>query len=228
MPVAGARARIHDEVRREVAAAAREELAEVGPAALSVRSVARRCGLAPSALYRYFDSRDHLLTALIIEAYDGLAAAARRADRRAGPEVWARWAAVGGALRRAAARRPHEWALVFGSPVPGYAGTDATTAAAFGLHGVGIGILVDAHRAGRLAPAAPASHELAAAVAPLVEVTGGLPAAEAAAGITAWASLLGLISLERFGHFTGAVADGEVWWAHNLRLAAAACGLAPP
>ena len=66
-------------VVEEIKAAARAQLAERGAAALSVRHVARELGMSSSGMYRYFASRDELLTALIIDAYDH----ARR-GRRAG------------------------------------------------------------------------------------------------------------------------------------------------
>ncbi len=48
----------------EILAVARRHLAEEGAAALSLRSVARDLEMAPSALYRYFDGRNALLSAL--------------------------------------------------------------------------------------------------------------------------------------------------------------------
>ena len=65
---------------------ARRHLADAGPAALSLRAIAREVGMVSSAVYRYFPSRDDLLTALIVEAYDELGAAVeagrgRGADR---------------------------------------------------------------------------------------------------------------------------------------------------
>ena len=74
-PATGARARVRAEMTREILDAARRQLAEQGSAALSLRAVAREVGMVSSAVYRYFPSRDSLLTALIVEAYDGLGAA---------------------------------------------------------------------------------------------------------------------------------------------------------
>ena len=53
--------------------------AERGAAGLSLRAVARDLGMASSAIYRYFPSRDALLTALIIESYDALGDACEQA-----------------------------------------------------------------------------------------------------------------------------------------------------
>jgi AcrR family transcriptional regulator len=222
-----ARARVRAELTREIADAARSELAEVGAAGLSLRAVARRLELAPSALYRYYDSRDHLLTALIVDAYDALAAVARRADRDAGADPWERWVAIGRAVRRWAARRPQEWALVFGSPVPGYRGDDTTTGAALGLHRVAITVLVDAYAAGRLAaPDVPRSG--AEAVAPMAIVTGEMPGPLMAAGLAAWVQVLGHVSLERFGHFVGVFDDADAYFDTALALGAGLVGLRPP
>ena len=63
----------------EILAVAGAHVARDGAAALSLRSIARDLGMAPSALYRYFDGRDALLTALILTAYEQLAAVAELA-----------------------------------------------------------------------------------------------------------------------------------------------------
>src|SRR5204863_7108285 len=114
-----ARERIRAELTAEIANAARRQLAEVGAAALSLRAVARELGMASSALYRYFPSRDDLLTRLIIDGYDDLGAAAEPADDPTAPPG-ERWRAVCRAVRTWALAHPHEYALLYGSPVPGY------------------------------------------------------------------------------------------------------------
>src|SRR5918995_4706144 len=99
-PIRTARARAHAEVRGEIIATARAHLAVAGASGLSLRAVARELGLVSSAVYRYVASRDELLTALIIDAYDAVGAAAEAAadaSRRRAPA--ARWVAVAGAIR---------------------------------------------------------------------------------------------------------------------------------
>ena len=71
-----ARERARAEITAEILDAARGYLATDGAPALSLRAIARDLGMASSALYRYFRSRDELLTRLIIDAYDSLGAAA--------------------------------------------------------------------------------------------------------------------------------------------------------
>src|SRR3954466_2411468 len=92
--------------------AARRQLAEVGAAALSLRAVARELGMASSALYRYFPSRDDLLTRLIVDGYDALGAAAESADDPAATPR-ERWLAVCRAVRAWARAHPHEYALLY-------------------------------------------------------------------------------------------------------------------
>src|SRR3954467_4058552 len=114
-----ARERVRAELTADIADAARRQLAEVGAAALSLRAVARELGMASSAVYRYFPSRDDLLTRLIIDGYDDLGSAAEDADDpAAAPHD--RWMAVCRAVRHWAVAHPYEYALLYGSPVPGY------------------------------------------------------------------------------------------------------------
>src|SRR4051812_23797463 len=78
MSAAGVRARVRAQMTDEIKTVARRHLATEG-ANLSLRAVARDLGMASSAVYRYFASRDELLTALIIDAYDAVGVAAEQA-----------------------------------------------------------------------------------------------------------------------------------------------------
>ena len=83
--------------------------------------------MASSAIYRYFASREDLLTALIIEAYDDLGARteavlAASADRPPAD----RWVEAAMAIRTWAIEHPHDYALLYGTPIPGYAAPEDT------------------------------------------------------------------------------------------------------
>ena len=126
---------VRDRNRRELTRAivdeARRQLATQGAAGLSLRSVSRELGMSSSAVYRYVASRDELLSLLIVEAYNALATAVERAvTNAAAGDPPARFRAFAVALRRWALSHPYEYALVYGSPVPGYVGNDETTRAA--------------------------------------------------------------------------------------------------
>ncbi|GIG25874.1 TetR/AcrR family transcriptional regulator [Cellulomonas denverensis] len=123
----GVRARARRELVQRITDTARRQLAEVGAAGLSVRAVTRELGMAPSAVYRYFPSRDALLTTLIVEAFQGVADAALGAERAvARDDLAGRWTAVYRAVRDWGLARPHEYALIYGSPVPGYVAPEET------------------------------------------------------------------------------------------------------
>src|ERR1700709_1172234 len=116
-----ARARVRAELTRDIKEAARRQLGGWGAAALSLRAVARELNMASSAVYRYFPSRDELLTALIIDAYDSAGTATEVAEAAADRlDYPARGPRATAGMRAWAVAHPQEYALIFGSPVPGY------------------------------------------------------------------------------------------------------------
>lgn len=130
-----------------VKATARAVLARQGAANLSLREVAREMHQSSSALYRYFANRDDLLTALIVDAYNDLGAAAERADARvARSDLIGRWRAACRSVRRWARAHPNEYALIYGSPVPGYRAPEATVVAAGRVTSVLGAIVADRYR----------------------------------------------------------------------------------
>jgi AcrR family transcriptional regulator len=223
----GARARARLEVTAAIKDEARRQLAAEGAAKLSLRAVARELGMVSSALYRYFPSRDDLLTALIIDAYDSLGECAEGAHGKAadaGPV--GRWTAVAQAVRDWALRHPHEYALIYGSPVPGYTAPDTTVPPASRVGLLFIGILRDAHQdSGLTEPALsaelrPEAERMAADLAP------DLPPATVAALIAAWAQLFGLVGFELFGQFHRVVEDRETFFRYAVGRLAQDVGLA--
>jgi len=124
-----ARERARAELTREIKEEARRQLATDGANGLSLRAVSRELGMVSSALYRYYPSRDDLLTALIIDAYNALGEAAEQAIAGTGTGR-IRWVAACHAIRTWAVAHPHEYALIYGSPVPGYRAPEATIAPA--------------------------------------------------------------------------------------------------
>ncbi|TFV76827.1 TetR/AcrR family transcriptional regulator [Blastococcus sp. CT_GayMR19] len=206
-----ARERVRSELTAEITAAARRQLADVGAAGLSLRAVAREVGMVSSAVYRYFPSRDDLLTRLIIDGYDDLGAAAEAADDPAEAPA-GRWSAVCRAVRAWALEHPHEYALLYGSPVPGYRAPQDTVPAASRVGGVLGRILGDAARGGAL-PEAAGTRDPSLISDAAVEVLGGdhpsLDETVRVRALLAWSSLYGTISFELFGHFVGSVEDGD-------------------
>lgn len=217
-----ARDRVREELTGEIIGIARRQLAVEGTAGLSLRAVARAMGMASSAIYRYFPSRDRLLTALITEGYTALGQAIADADGgRPRPDHLGRFGAVCHAARRWALTHPHEYALLYGSPVPGYQAPAATVGPA--SRGVVIygAIIADAFEVGALAPENPDPQSPAAVRADierLRETTmSTVPPEIVGRALTAWIDLFGTVSFEVFGHFNNVITDRDEFFAHTVR-----------
>jgi AcrR family transcriptional regulator len=190
-----------------IKAEARLLLARDGASSLSLRAVARSMGLASSALYRYFESRDALLTSLIVDAYDDLGEACERSVQASAAWVpRARFAALCGAIRNWALAQPHAYGLLFGTPIPGYAAPATTIDAATRVPLAFAAILHDAPLESANDDAVPAGTLVDAA---LVAILPGQSRATHARALCTWSSVFGLVSFELFGHFVGSVADPE-------------------
>ncbi|UYM05561.1 TetR/AcrR family transcriptional regulator [Solicola gregarius] len=225
-----ARAIAREQLTRAILDSARQQLAKVGPGQLSLRAVARELGMASSAVYRYFASRDELLTALIIEAYDELGTATERADagvtRRSSYAL--RWEEACHAIRAWAVAHPHDYALLYGSPVPGYAAPTDTITPAFRVTRVITGIMIDASAAGvrPAAPQVPVSRRAHSTIAGLRELAeGALDDAAALAILRAWSVVIGTLTLELFGHIVGAVDDYDAYFEHVVKQLGVDLGL---
>lgn len=232
MVIEGARARARAAVTAELTAEARRQLAEVGPAALSLRSVARAAGMVSSGVYRYFASRDDLLTALIVESYDELGAQAERAaNRHAGKPPLDRWVATCRAVRSWGVAHPHEWALVYGSPVPGYQAPPDTIVPAQRVTRALVGVVADAARDGGLrAPAADLDAVPARLATELEQIATAVEAValttdELVRLLTAWSQVFGMISLELFGQTAGAITAHEALFEATARTSGRLVGL---
>jgi AcrR family transcriptional regulator len=209
---------------QEIKHEARRQLAQVGANGLSLRAVARELGMVSSALYRYFPSRDHLLTALILDAYNAIGEAAEAADDPA-KEPTQRWHDVWQAARGWARAHSHEYALIYGSPIPGYqAPQDTVTPAAR----VAL-TLVRVSEATTLQPAftgpaiPPQLHDQATQLA--TSIGSGLTAADLGRLIVAWTQLFGAISFELFGQYVGSADPADALFSYTTLQMAEFVGL---
>ena len=225
-----ARDRARAELTAEIKDEARRQLVVSGADGLSLRAVARALGMVSSAIYRYYPSKDELLTALIVDAYRSLGAAATAADRRLpGRDLRGRWQAVCHSVRDWARANRHEYALIYGSPVPGYRAPEATIAEAQKVPLVMVNVLRVAWAEGTLRPArdsAVLSDGLAEQCRVLAEtVAAELPPEVLARAIVAWTQLFGMVSFELFGQYNGVLAQPAVFFDHELGRLGALLGL---
>lgn len=235
------RERARAEFTADLLAAARARVRGEGAAQLSLRAVARDLGVASSAVYRYVDSRDALLTLLIIEAFDAAGVACEEAAARArrdGADPAQTWLRVARAFRAWALADRHAFELIYGTPVPGYLAPQDTVSHATRVWGVLGAVVAAAMADGSLRPAGPrvASAELveprvldfAAGIGADADAPPGPDAREsAAAGVLGssvlFAALLGAVSMELYGHLHAVVTDtGRVF---DVAMATAAAGV---
>jgi AcrR family transcriptional regulator len=243
-PAEGVRALAREQMRAAILDTARSHLAEHGAVGLSLRAVARDVGMVSSALYRYFDSRDALLTALIVDAYNSLGDAVEAADADVPrDDLTGRFNAFAVTTRRWAMDDPHQYALVYGSPVPGYAAPPDTIGPATRVTGVLGRLLVDiaaSHPHGGTGPAAsggtgaaaPTTEPdaaLAAAMAPVSSFLGdNVPTDLLIRGVMAWTYVFGAVSFELFGQHHNVIADDlrDEFFAEEIRRIAELIGIA--
>lgn len=225
-PIRTARARAHADVRAAIVEAARARLVADGPVDLSLRAVARDLDLVPSALYRYFASRDAILTALIVEAYDALGAAAEAAVGEAGRSPRRQWVAAARAVRTWALAHPHEYALLYGTPVPGYEAPADTVDPGTRVSRLLVRIVHDAGVTELPGPPVRLSRELRAELRNTAElVAPGMAVETFFAALVAWTQLFGMVGFEVFGQLRGIVAGTDVLFDAAAEHAAASLGL---
>ncbi|WP_329500133.1 TetR/AcrR family transcriptional regulator [Kitasatospora herbaricolor] len=231
-----ARERARIEFTRDIKEAARRQLAEHGAAGISLRGVARDIGLvSASALYRYFPGRDALLTALIADSYTSLgdaadAAAALDAGATGPGGHLGRWVAVCHAVRDWALAHPHEYALIHGSPVPGYTAPEDTIGPGVRVPFLIGALFARAAQDGGYRPLdrLPVPADAHRALLPLLgRLPEGIPDDLVIAGLTAWTYLFGAVSFEVFGHRANVVADPQSYFDHEVRRLGVLLGLGP-
>jgi AcrR family transcriptional regulator len=232
-PPASRRDRNRQATVAEIKTLARQQLTEHGPGALSLRAIARQMGTASSALYRYFASHDGLVSALCVDAYTALADALSAARDAQPPDAHARrWWAVCCAFRRWARDNPADFALIFGTPQPGYQAPEPVTGPAAGSAAA---IPLDVYAAAVTAGAADPDRTQ---VPPDLETTDflsrllanaapGYPPRLAGIALTAYASVLGYLVAEVFGSLGRLVADVDQLYQAHLRSVMLGIGFDP-
>jgi AcrR family transcriptional regulator len=212
--------------------AARRRLAAQGAARLSVRAVARDIGMVSSAVYRYFPTRDELLTALIIDAYDAIGAAVERADRGVpAPDLRGRWRAMCGAIRSWARKHPHEYGLIYGAPIPDYRAPRDTVGPAARVPVALLSVLEHGWTIGAIHEPSPTSsgtvttalgHQLQAVAADL-----GLtaPPSLLLRFAVAWTQLFGMVTFELFGQLVGTLEPADDFFSATVDLMADFAGI---
>ncbi|HUJ67417.1 MAG TPA: TetR/AcrR family transcriptional regulator [Acidimicrobiales bacterium] len=221
------RDRVRNATLAEIKALAWAQIAESGAAALSLRAIARAMGMTSSALYRYFTSREQLLSAL---AQDGFASLADHLEAvepepeetEASGSGSDRFMRVVRAYRRWALDHPTEYALTFGSPVPGLE-CHVPEVKAEMERGVAVllRVMIAGLRAGLIQPPPLAGPDEPALRAKLAlwgsTVDEELSPEALGACMFAWTQLHGAISVELFGHMPPDLMPADELFEYQMR-----------
>ena len=225
------RERAREQTLAEITRIGREHLATHGAAALSLRAVARDLGVVSSAVYRYVASRDELLTLLVVDGYDELGGEVDSAvDAVPTGDHRGRMHALARAVRAWALREPARYALLFGSPVPGYhAPAERTTGPGTRVVVAMVGIIEAAYRAGGVVP--PATPIDPGLKLDLDRIRGEMgltvPDDLLARGVMAWSALFGAVNFEVFGQYgADTFVDPAALFEHHLVVLDQILGLA--
>ena len=181
----GPRARYRQQVREEVQALAWEQVGEAGATALSLKAIATQMGMTAPALYRYYASRDDLLTQLILSSYRDLAELIEAAAEQDHQPI-GRLTCIAQALRGWAVANPHRYLLLYGTPVPGYYAPPEATALAKRIFAPILAGFTDLLDDGAATD---------------------LPSRAFDRSVLLWTRLHGVLSLELAGHFNGMDVD---------------------
>jgi AcrR family transcriptional regulator len=221
------RERVREATREEIKALARQQMAASGTTALALNAIARALGMVPSALYRYYPDRDALITALIVDAFERLAATLHTADQSAPvTSHGTRLLAVACAYRTWALAHPVDFQLIFGNPIPGYhAPPDQTGPAMQRVFAAFLDIIQAAHAAGHLRPV---SNYQPTALAPCDpdEAYGRYAPPVMYSGLAGWTTMHGVVTLELVGQLRFSFSDLDAFFVGQIQTYLADIGLA--
>jgi AcrR family transcriptional regulator len=229
------RERLRTATVTEIKDVARRLLVTGGPAAISLRAIAREMGLTAAALYRYFPNLDALVAALCADLYDECREHLERARDRCPPEdTSAALYAVCREFRRWSIAHPAEFGLMFASPVPDLGGEHDPESEP---HAAGCRFaLLFATLFSRLWVEGqfpvPTPDEMdptlcAQLQAYVDELGAALPVGAAQVFVSCWIRLYGMVAMEVFGHLHFALSDPEPMFEAELAAAAAQLGVRP-
>ena len=135
----------------EIRATAWKQIGEMGAAALSLRGIAREMGVTAPALYRYYRDRDALVTALLMDAFTAFGDALETTrDSVSASDHAGRFRFVCKAYFKWATENPQRYALLFGTPIPGYLFADELGPIARRSFLILQGVIGEAYNAGKV------------------------------------------------------------------------------
>lgn len=187
------------------------QIAEFGAPALSLRAIARELKITAPAIYNYFPSRDDLVTALIVDAYNSLGESQESALANLfADNHTSRLSALGLAYREWAVTYPQRYLLIFGTPIPNYhAPDDITLPAAVRALAPLIHVLQSTYETGslRVERLAALTPKLKSMLTKWKKFEGGSDIEALYLALVIWSRVHGLVMLEIGNHIPPFIED---------------------
>ncbi len=236
------RDRLRAATSQEIIQTARRLLIEQGSAAVSLRAIAREMGMTAPGLYRYFASHEtliqHVVADIFTELSDHVEAAVRSTLADNAGSATAESTAAGlitacRAFRGWAVAHPAEFAMIFGSPLPGVDiyPDDPLTECGFRFGSIFLRLFGDLWM---IRPfEVPADDQLDPSLREQLTryralISADLPLGVLQTFLRCWVLLYGTVSLEVFGHLRFALEDSAPMFELMLTDLAAGLGLGYP
>ncbi|MEM6283845.1 MAG: TetR/AcrR family transcriptional regulator [Chloroflexota bacterium] len=214
---------LNEATREEIKATARQLMAEKGTAGLSLRAIARNMDMTAPALYHYFGSLDDLITALILDGFNGYADYVqhqRNEAAAAGMSIPQQIFVAMMAYREWAVQHPVDFQLLYGNPIPGYqAPTEITTPAATRMGQVFMELLMPGLETGEISIPEPQRTVPAQVKAHYSNKYGMEGETRAILHMMnqMWSFMFGLVALEIYNHTTPVVGDAVAFYEQATR-----------
>ena len=233
------RDRVRAATTKEIKETARRILLQQGPDAVSLRAIAREMGMTAPALYRYFDSREVLIRGVIADIFNQLTADVTRAIQAAArdqddpakkDDLTKKMVAACREFREWALLHQGEFALIFGSPLPGLKDGRGDVADECGRQFAGVYFALFRELWMRNPFPVPAPEEIDPGLRAQLEQFGAVIRSDLPLGailrfLRCWTKLYGAVSMEVFGHIGFALDDAAPMFDLTLAELATDLGL---
>jgi AcrR family transcriptional regulator len=240
---ASRRDRLRAATTEEIIQTARRLVVENGPAAMSLRAIARDMGMTAPGLYRYFDSHEELLRHVCADIFTELGEDIRQAIHAAVPQpgtgdpdiakLTVKMVAACREFRRWSLNHQAEFGLLFGVPLPGLddGRYDIADECALAFAGIFYAMFIELWKAAPF-PVLEAEEIDPGLRAQLIRyrdaLGAGVPVGTVLTFLRCWTVLYGAVAMEVFGHLRFALTDPAPMFEITLGDLAALVGLRYP
>jgi AcrR family transcriptional regulator len=213
------------ETTDSIKAIARQQMIENGTAGISLRGIAREMGMTAPAIYNYFPRLEDLITALLVDAFNGLGDAIDEAIAKAS-STSEKIRDGANAYRGWANDHKADFQLIYGNPIPNYeAPREVTVPLATRPLVSFYRCLMDAYQEGQLSippeyasvPESISSY-VSGFLHPQYPQTKDMPMSLYYLLTVLWTRIHGVVMLEIFGHLEPSLGDVDSFFEGEITV----------